>query len=162
MKKSKIKEAFYYGQSRRTQLEMIRLNIHDIDSMYTLIDTTLIEQYESITKIKHQRREKTTDFKGNSSHKKSNFCKFHKTSTHDSLNFRALKRQNNHVNDKTPRNNIGKNERNMFIQEPKIKAQQIRIDIKIKGKNYQFLIYTVSVYSYIDESLILENDLKVQ
>ncbi|KAG0438774.1 hypothetical protein DMUE_2884 [Dictyocoela muelleri] len=33
MKKSKIKEAFYYGLSRRTQLEMICLNIHDIDSM---------------------------------------------------------------------------------------------------------------------------------
>ncbi|KAG0438775.1 hypothetical protein DMUE_2883 [Dictyocoela muelleri] len=50
----------------------------------------------------------------------------------------------------------------MFIQEPKIKTQLIRIDIKIKGKNYQFLIDTGSVYSYIDESLILENDLKVQ
>ncbi|KAG0441123.1 hypothetical protein DMUE_1284 [Dictyocoela muelleri] len=96
MEKSKIKEAFYYELSKRTQLEMIRLNVHDIDTMYQIIDSTestLIEQSRDIEKKKSSEPAKDSKFNKSKYVKNPNFCDYHNTNTHDRSNCRELKKK---------------------------------------------------------------------
>ncbi|KAG0420508.1 Transposon Tf2-6 polyprotein [Dictyocoela roeselum] len=160
MEELKIKEAFYYGLSKRTQLEMTRLNVQDIDTMYQLIDateSTLIEQSKDMQKEKSKTSEK--EYKANKSknEKKPNYCDYHNTNTHDRSNCRAL-RKISHNSTQKEQNNPSKSN---FITEPKMSTQLIEISAKINDNKYNLLLDTGSTLSYIDETVAIQNNLPI-
>ncbi|KAG0439766.1 hypothetical protein DMUE_2203 [Dictyocoela muelleri] len=84
--KIKKRDAFYFGLEKRTKLEMTRLNIQDIDSMYDIIEATeesLVQQYNDQLSTKKQleksRRQNGENFKRTD----NKFCSYHKTHTHN-------------------------------------------------------------------------------
>ncbi|KAG0420258.1 hypothetical protein EQH57_0227 [Dictyocoela roeselum] len=133
MQNNKINEAFYYGLSKRTQLEMTRLNVHDINSMFKLIDeteATIIEQIKDIPNNTNRKYNKAS-YNVKNKHKKP-FFNFHQTNSHDKSNCRALKRSHIESSSKHDSNN---NEKiNTFIREPKIKSQLIELETKFITK----------------------------
>ncbi|KAG0442565.1 hypothetical protein DMUE_0183 [Dictyocoela muelleri] len=91
---------------------------------------------------------------------KKQFCNFHQTNSHDRSNCRALKKS---YTTRKVKGDTGENEKiNSFIQEPKANTQLIELETKINGKNYNFLFDPGSVLSYIDEKIILENEIEVE
>ncbi|KAG0438225.1 hypothetical protein DMUE_3220 [Dictyocoela muelleri] len=90
----KISEAFYYGLSERSKIEMARLNIHDINEMFLIIESTektMIEQMES-----HSRQQpwaKNNSKKHNLKTNLSKWCDHHKMNTHNTFECRAVKRK---------------------------------------------------------------------
>ncbi|KAG0417386.1 hypothetical protein EQH57_0980 [Dictyocoela roeselum] len=92
MREIKTREAFYYGLSKRTQLEMIHLNIHNIDDMYTIIESTeaaLLEQMKETSDAPRKKKTSKNLEKGND----KKLCLYYQTSTHDKTNCRVLQKK---------------------------------------------------------------------
>ncbi|KAG0435786.1 Retrovirus-related Pol polyprotein from transposon [Dictyocoela muelleri] len=129
--------------------------------MYQIIDateSTLIEQSRDIQSKKRKSvSEKNYKLNKTRDEKKTNYCEYHNTYTHDRSNCRALKKRFQNSTQNEP-NNQGKSN---FISEPKILTQLIEISAKINDKKYQFLLDTGSTLSYIDEKVVKEHNLPV-
>lgn len=160
MREMKTREAFYYGLSKRSQLEMIRLNIHNIDDMYTIIDSTeaaLLEQMKENSGSPRKKRTHETIGKINA----KKLCIYHQTSNHDKANFRVLQKRGqdvqHHKSYEKPSNLNEK--RNTVIKELKIQTQLPELEASINDKSYIFLLDTGSALSYISEEIIEENNI---
>lgn len=96
MKNTKLKESFYCCIFKRTQLEITRPNIIDINTIYTIINLTeqaLEEHISDTSNYKTMRNEtiKTTERATKRESKK--FRSYHKTYSNDERAFWELKKQ---------------------------------------------------------------------
>jgi hypothetical protein len=152
---SKVEESFYNGLSRRTQLEMARLNVKSLGEMYQIIFTTESTMIEQI-KANSARKKKVYDespkhynnnFRSDKSehnHKQRKYCKLHKTSSHGDEECRA---QNKLEHKKSGSNTI---------KEPKSPKNFIELEGKIDEKRVKVLFDTGSTYNYINKNIIKE------
>ncbi|KAG0435296.1 hypothetical protein DMUE_4785, partial [Dictyocoela muelleri] len=164
MEQIKLRESFYYGLSKRTQLEMTRLNIHDIDSMFTIIDTTEEALNEQLSETLIKSKSNKSGFKSHKTQTKNEskkFCSYHKTNTHDDTTCRAIKKENKL---KIYNSNREKDQKrcNPMIKESKVETQTLETEVTINDKSYIFLLDTGSAFSYVERKLIEETNLKCE
>ncbi|KAG0439307.1 hypothetical protein DMUE_2521 [Dictyocoela muelleri] len=167
IRKMKVQESFINGLSKRTQLEMARLNIRECAEIYSVIDSTeetMIEQMKANRdKNTHQRTEdyKTKKFK--QKHKRHNdrydqkFCKFHNVNTHDTAECRAMKQKASKDTQKHQKDN---NTHTLAIKELTPRITALETTGSINDKSINLIIDTGSAYSYIDSKIVKELGLR--
>ncbi|KAG0442188.1 hypothetical protein DMUE_0468 [Dictyocoela muelleri] len=99
---------------------------------------------------KHQRKEK------------EKFCPYHKTNTHDKTSCRALKEQN--FTKGKGETNRDKNQKgsNTMMKETITDRQTLETEVTINKNSYVFLLDIGSAFSYINEKIVTENNLKTE
>lgn len=124
----KILESFYNGLSDRTELEMGRLNIHNINEMYQIIDATentMIKQMNNLNQNKKAVREERRERKVKN--KYSKLCEYHKLNSHNTNECRARTTNLSHKNDKRDRD---KNAYSFTV--PKVDIQSLELVTQLK------------------------------
>ncbi|KAG0420474.1 Transposon Tf2-6 polyprotein [Dictyocoela roeselum] len=159
LRRLKIQEAFFNGLSKRCQLEMARLNIHDCTDIYSIINTTeetMIEQIKSM-KTDTRRQPRRNDETGRrhdtntTPNKNSKFCEFHKVTTHDTKECRARKKSSETIGN---RKNRPEETKMLAIKETPVKASALETNGYIDGTKVNLTFDTGSAYSYIDKGLV--------
>ncbi|KAG0436062.1 Transposon Tf2-9 polyprotein [Dictyocoela muelleri] len=132
--------------------------------MYRVIDETEVALIEQLTVVPRRNKEHNKKRYDVQLHRKSgneSFCSFHKTSKHDNTNCRAQKRQREYRRSTNSETETQTPKRNTMICEPRVIDQTLEIEGIINDNKYKFLLDTGSVFSYIDESIALENKIPI-
>ncbi|KAG0435945.1 Transposon Ty3-G Gag-Pol polyprotein [Dictyocoela muelleri] len=153
---AKAKEAFYTGLSKRTKLEMSRLNIKTIVGIYEIInckEETLMEQMSINEPIRKQRQKHTDNNNYKQSEKK---CSFHGVCNHTTSECRAIKIKQNQKKENELSNDRSKN----LVVQPKVGVPEI-LEVKAFINNFKYtaIMDTGSSYNYISDSIVKEHSL---
>jgi hypothetical protein len=143
----KREEIFYNGLTKRTQLEMSRLNVKNLGEMYQIIHTTectMIEQMNARLDKKHFNEPNKTEktyYKNNA----RKYCTYHHSTSHNTDECYSKKKNESNNNNKST---------NMAIKEPKTAAKCIEMDSNVNNKQVKILFDTGSVFNYANENLV--------
>ncbi|KAG0442137.1 hypothetical protein DMUE_0507 [Dictyocoela muelleri] len=153
----KAEEAFYTGLSRRTQLEMSRLNVTTIKGIYDMINTTeetLLEQFngsevENKLSVYHRNKREEQANKGKR-------CSYHGLCNHDTAECREIKKNKGLRFKKETGDTATKNlAMSSTSKTPKI----LEIKTFIFDTEYSAILDTGSSYNYINENIVKKHKL---
>lgn len=159
LRTQKMQETFYNGLSRRTQLEMARLNVRNFAEMYSIINTTEITILEQLKapqgKNKHQEKYETKDRRENlrKSERTSltkKYCEYHKSNSHNTADCRSKPKPESQ---KAQYNDSHKN-KTMALREPSPIPKALEVSGYIKDKNIAIMIDTGSANNYIKSEIV--------
>ena len=166
-------EAFYNGLHERTQLEMARLNIHNLQEMYLVrnsTETTMLEQMKNNFQS-HKLTKKATSWNtrqnyNNRGSRPSNrptpdqrpYCSFHKFRGHhtkDCYERQKSWKQNNNENYTRSKETENKNDNPKLFSTKEYfpPPQALSIRTHINNTEKEAIIDTGSAYNYIGEKL---------
>ncbi|KAG0436105.1 hypothetical protein DMUE_4387 [Dictyocoela muelleri] len=170
MTQEKIHELFLCGLDDSIKIEIMKYPSRDFNAIVNMLSEIEIFIINNIRKnIQDVHQTKTYDFNFNTKHnlrnnmmktktrrdfqndnvKRSRFCKYHNTSSHDISECRAFKKKTSQVNKKNEQS-----EKTYALNEPKCKPQTIEIPVEVNGKKIDGLVDTGSVENYISEGAV--------
>lgn len=155
----KIEESFYNGLTRRTQLEMARLNVKTLGEMYQIIHTTESTMLEQLRATQARTRKRSEDIQTHNKNKNTHYrtidriktekyCKFHHSTSHSDEECKARKQH--------PQPKSGSS----VIKEQKTTDKNIEIKGIINNLQLKILIDTGSTHNYINDIISKELNAK--
>ncbi|MGL5708014.1 MAG: retropepsin-like aspartic protease, partial [Aeromonas sp.] len=158
MTNQRKEEFFFNGLTKRTQLEMARLNVKNLSEMYNIIRTTENTMIEQIKNFRSNRKSnfmestEKLNSKRQDTGKSSKYCSYHKSTNHSSEECRT-KNKVKKFNKQYENKNIDKT---LALREPLIKFKSLETKCRINNKNFQAIIDTGSAYNYIRSDIVKE------
>ncbi|KAG0420448.1 Retrovirus-related Pol polyprotein from transposon, partial [Dictyocoela roeselum] len=153
----KVEESFFNGLSKRTQLEMSRLNITKISDMYSIINCTEETLLDQVRDTNHTsaRPNRMKGSKGSKPNSK-NFCKHHGECNHSTQECRYL----NNGDYKTKHSDSKKE--NFALRTDEIDTATLNLTANIEGNSYKAVLDTGSTFSYLGKEIIKKHKIKTQ
>jgi hypothetical protein len=154
MKTQRVEEFFYNGLTKRTQLEMVRLNVKNTSEMLCIIQTTentMIEQMRNSKSTNNKQNNEQFEnrkFKHENENKPKKFCEFHKSTGHSTEECRSRKTFNS-----KKFNNNEREGKSLALCEPKAKPKALETTCTINGHTLNTMIDTGSAFNYNKEEV---------
>ncbi|MGL5707545.1 MAG: reverse transcriptase domain-containing protein [Aeromonas sp.] len=159
---AKVEETFANGLSQRCRLEMVRLNIHDFNEVYHIINSTedtIIDQLRDTPQIKtnkeHFKSERNEPLhrkesvnKGNDKKfEKQKWCEHHKVKTHNTDECKAAKKE-------TSDSSKGDFHKTYAVREAIRKPYLLEIPVTVCEKVITAVVDTGASHNYITDGLV--------
>ena len=175
---NKKQELFYTGLTKRTQLELVRLNANSFEEMFQLISTTekmiedqMQERVEIEANIRqHKINERATNNK-NFHYRNNNDVSDQKRGRNNSRRFCSFHRTNSHSDEECRRNrrnyesrgNEEKSERRtFFLEEPQKMVKTLEIRIIIGSSEINAILDTGCFHSLIPSTIAKDEHLEIK
>ncbi|KAG0435690.1 Transposon Tf2-9 polyprotein, partial [Dictyocoela muelleri] len=152
----KSEEAFYNGLSKRTQLEMSRLNVQTISDIYHMINCTEETLMEHLANDKEELKKGGSFESVRKNSKQQKHCSYHGYCNHYSSECNAMKQRKHedHNNLEYSRNN-----KNLVMKSANTTPRVLQLPVLLNNNQYMAVFDSGSSYNYISNKLVNNHNL---